>query len=154
MIKIEENPNEKFVLEMSRRFSASRERLFDAFSRFESMSLWFGPHGCHVSEGHLDFVVGGRYRMVIQSEENESTAVGGVFKEVIPPAKLVFSWQWEPRGDLCSDEMEVTLEFIELGPDASELHLRQILVPDKDTTEHHGWGWTETFERLAEVVEE
>ena len=146
--KIEENPEEKFVLEMSRQFAASRERVFDAFSNYEAMALWFGPHGCHVSEGEIDFTVGGKYRLQVQGENNEVNTVGGIFQEIVPPERLVFTWRWEPNGENSPEEMEVVINFIKLESGKSELRLRQTLVPNQEVAEQHGWGWGETFERL------
>lgn len=150
--KIEEIPEEKFVLEMSREFTASRERVFNAFSHYEAMSLWFGPHGCRVTEGELEFTVGGKYRLRIQSEENEINTVGGTFQEIHSPERLVFTWRWEPKDDITSEEMEITIDFIELDAGKSELRLRQTLVPNQEIAEQHGWGWGETFERLEKSL--
>lgn len=152
MTKIEAIQGEPFVLEMTHEFAAPRERVFAAFSTYEAMSLWFGPHGCHVTEGELDFKVGGRYRLQIQSEENEINAVGGVFREIESPERLVFSWRWEPREDISSDEMEVTIRLEESSGGKTALSLRQTRVPTEEVAEHHGWGWGETFERLEQSL--
>lgn len=38
----------ELVLEMTRTFKASRERVFDAWSSLEAMTQWFGPGDCQV----------------------------------------------------------------------------------------------------------
>ena len=42
----------------------------------------------------MDVRVGGRYRMRFKTEDGESHEVGGVYKEVVPNERLVFSWAW------------------------------------------------------------
>ncbi len=151
---ISQNAEEKFVLEMTRELPVVPEKVFAAFSNFEAMSAWFGPHGCKVNDGELNFVEGGSYRMQIPSEKGGNNAVGGIYKEIDPPSRIVFSWKWEPREEISSDEMEITIEFREIEGGKTELSLRQILVPEQDVAEHHSWGWAETFERLGAFLGE
>ena len=92
--------------------------------------------------------------MQIPSEDGGTNVVGGVYKEIQAPDRIVFSWQWEPRGDVTDDEMEITIEFRELDSGMTEMSLRQILVPDQEIAERHSWGWNETFEKLKTYLEE
>ena len=42
----------------------------------------------------MDVRAGGRYRMSFKTEDGESHQVGGVYREVVPDSRLVFSWAW------------------------------------------------------------
>lgn len=150
--KIQKTQGDDFILEMSRQFPRSREKVFAAFADYNAMAAWFGPHGTEVVEGSLDFEVGGRYRMVIKGESG-TNIVGGIYKEIVTPEKISFSWRWEPKDDMPDKEMEITIEFRELNTEKTELFLRQTLVPDQSVAESHAWGWGETFEKLATLLQ-
>ena len=41
-----------------------------------------------------DARVGGRYRIVMRTSDGEEHDVSGVYREVVPNEKLVFTWAW------------------------------------------------------------
>ena len=42
----------------------------------------------------LDVRVGGRFRASFNTDDGEYHEVGGVYREVVPNQRLVFSWAW------------------------------------------------------------
>jgi uncharacterized protein YndB with AHSA1/START domain len=64
--------------------------------------------------------------------------VSGVYREVDPPRKVVYTWGWD--GDHPVKDSLVTLEFIARG-NSTEVVLRHDgIVDDKERTNHeHGW---------------
>ncbi len=140
------------VLEMTRTFKASRERVFDAWSSLEAMTHWFGPGDCQVLGGELDFKVGGRYRIELKTEAVGEIEVGGEYREIIRPDKIVFSWQWSGHEQLCDDVMEVVIELVELGLAETELRLTQTGFPDRENAEHHSEGWAGSFDKFGPWV--
>lgn len=140
------------VLEMNRVFNAPRERVFEAWSNYEAMSQWFGPEGCTVAEGKIDFQVGGTYRLAVDTPENGQVAVGGTYTAIDPPETIAFTWKWE-HSESSQEPMQVKIELAELGENQTELRLTQTNFPDRDTAEHHTQGWGSTFDKLAPLVE-
>lgn len=140
------------VLEMNRVFNASRERVFETWSNYEAMSHWFGPEGCVVAEGKVDFQVGGTYRLAVDTLENGQVAVGGSYTEIVPPEVIAFTWKWE-HSEPSQEPMHVKIELAELGENQTELRLTQTNFPDRDTAENHTQGWGGTFDKLAPLVE-
>ena len=62
-----------------------------------SAEAWWGPGGPEaVSLAQLDVRVGGRFRIVFGGPQGNDHEVQGVYKEVVPNRKLVFTWTW-PR---------------------------------------------------------
>ncbi len=144
--------NDGIVLEMNRVFHAPRERVFEAWSSYEAMSHWFGPEGCDVAEGEVDFQVGGTYRLAIDTPEAGQVAVGGTYTEIDPPEVIAFTWKWE-HSESSQEPMHVKIELAELGENQTELRLTQTNFPDRDTAEQHTQGWGSTFNKLAPIVE-
>jgi glutathione S-transferase len=137
------------VLDVTRRLKASRQRVFDAWSSLDAMKHWFGPENCSVLGGSVDFQVGGRYRLEVQTETLGPITVGGEYREISPPDKLAFSWKWEGHEELCKEEMEVVIEFTAINENETELRLTQTGFPEREVAEHHGQGWNGTFDKLG-----
>ena len=134
------------TLVVTRRFKAPRERVFAAFSTLEAMSSWFGPPGVTVLGDSLDFRVGGKYRIRAKGPEGE-VIVGGGYREITPPAKLVFTWKWEDDEDWVDVKSEVTIEFHAQG-DETEVRLTQVGFPSPESRGRHAHGWGGCFDKL------
>ncbi len=83
--------------------------------------------------------VGGRYRISFDSEDGEYHQVGGVYREVMPNQRLVFSWAWHSTPER---ESQVT---VSLQPDGAgtllTLHHEQFF--DEAARDGHARGWTD-----------
>lgn len=95
---------------MSRRFQAPPQLLFDAFTKPELVSQWLlGPPGWTMPVCEIDLRVGGAYRYVWRGTDGTEIGVGGVFREITPPERLVatekYDMAWYP-GDA-----EITMVF-------------------------------------------
>jgi uncharacterized protein YndB with AHSA1/START domain len=89
---------------MTRVFDAPRKMLFDAFTKPELLKRWFyGPDGWTLSVCEIDLRVGGRYRYV-WSRGDTKMGMGGVYKEIVPPEKIVstgkFDEAWYPGEEV------------------------------------------------------
>jgi uncharacterized protein YndB with AHSA1/START domain len=89
-------------IEVQRDFNAPRELVFDAFTKPDVVRRWLlGPDGWTMPVCEIDLQVGGAYRYVWHNEASgEQMAMGGVFREIIRPKKLVatekFDVAWYP----------------------------------------------------------
>ena len=50
--------------------------------------------GAKSLRAEADVRVGGRYRIVVRTPDGEEHDVSGVYREVVPNEKLVFTWAW------------------------------------------------------------
>ena len=82
-------------LTLKRRLNASPAKVFDAWTDPEKMKRWMGPEGVVPQHAEIDARVGGHYRLVMRSPDGEEHDVSGVYREVVPNQKLVFSWAWK-----------------------------------------------------------
>jgi len=78
-------------LVISRTFAAPRELVFKAWSSAEHMKRWFCPEGFSVPEAEIDFRAGGVCAICMRSPEGEDFWSRGVYDEVSPADRLVFT---------------------------------------------------------------
>jgi uncharacterized protein YndB with AHSA1/START domain len=136
------------ALTMTRVLPASRQAVFDAWTTAESVRHWMCPMAGSVAVAELDVREGGTFRvdMIVDGERTVHT---GVYREVAPPEKLVFTWTSKHtlgRATL------VTIELRALG-DHTELTLTQTGLPDEGAVHGHTRGWTEILEPLVAFVQ-
>ena len=133
-------------LVMKRTFATSRERLFALWTQEELLKRRFCPaDDMTIPVAETDVRVGGGYRIVMQNNKGETYSPSGVYEEIIPHEKLVFSWKWAD-SDLVT---RVTLDFVALGKSETELTLTHDGFPDSDVRDRHSEGWEGCLSRLA-----
>lgn len=154
---MDSTPGVGTMLRLSRTFNVSRQKVFEAWTRPDNLRRWWGvAEGYTTPIAEVDLRVGGRYRLGMKAPgDGDLMVVGGVFKEVNPPSKLVYTWAWEntdPEGPGAIPETLVTLEFNEKG-DATELVLTHEMFPDEESCRMHQMGWSGMLERLGPALE-
>lgn len=71
-------------------FDAPREMVFDAWTRPELIRRWLGSMGGWTFEVcEVDLKVGGKYRYVWRGPDGSKMGMGGEYKEVAKPERLV-----------------------------------------------------------------
>ena len=138
------------TLRINRVFAAPREKVFRAWTEPEALKKWFAPSDDHsLPDAEVDLRAGGRYRIAIQDPEGKRFHLGGTFREVRPPEKLVYTWAWE--GDADIGETLVTVEFRDLGA-STEVALTHEFLPDQKAFKNHEWGWKGALDRLLKTL--
>ncbi|HSR80265.1 MAG TPA: SRPBCC domain-containing protein [Hyphomicrobiaceae bacterium] len=107
---------------------------------------WFGPSETQDGsvKAEMDVRAGGRYRISFKSQDGEYHEVGGVYREVVPDSRLVFTWAWHSTPERQS---LVTLTVAEDG-DGTVLTLNHEQFFDEKARDGHQRGWTGTLEKL------
>jgi uncharacterized protein YndB with AHSA1/START domain len=111
----------------------------------------WGPTGFATPEIAVDLTVGGAYRFGMQPPEGDLFHLAGRFVEVDPPRRLVYTFGWE-EPDPDDQEMLVELALHEVC-DGTELALRQGQFATEGRFELHRQGWTESLDKLCELVD-
>jgi uncharacterized protein YndB with AHSA1/START domain len=133
-------------LRLTRLIRADREAVFGAWTEPAAMREWFCPEGGTVEAAESDLRVGGRYRIAMRMPHGLSVATG-VYREIDPPARLVFTWSWEQGEGPKEGETLVTVDLAELG-DATRLELIHEGFATADAREGHPQGWSSALDRL------
>jgi uncharacterized protein YndB with AHSA1/START domain len=142
---------EKPSLQLSRQYPVAPEKVWRAWTDAQALRKWWGPEpGDTVSVAELDVRVGGRFRIVFGGPQGTEHEVQGVYKEVVAPKKLVFTWTW-PRTTPERESL-VTIVFRAVGT-GTELDFRHEQFFDEKVRDGHREGWTASFERLARFLQ-
>jgi uncharacterized protein YndB with AHSA1/START domain len=100
-------------IRMTRLFNAPRQLVYEAMTRPEHISRWWGRlgEGYSVPVCEVDLRVGGRWRFVNRHPRGEA-AFHGEYVEIDPPGRVVFTEIFEEFPDTVS---VVTSELVEEG---------------------------------------
>jgi uncharacterized protein YndB with AHSA1/START domain len=82
-------PSEREIV-MSRVFDAPRNLVFDAWTKPELLERWLGVRGgWSMVVCEVDLRVGGDYRFVWRGPDGAEMGMGGDYREIVPPERLV-----------------------------------------------------------------
>ncbi len=139
---------DKPKLTLVREFAAPPEAVWRAWTDPEALKRWFGPDAGAVSLAQTDVRVGGRFHMVFNTLDGETHDVSGMYREVVPGKKLVFTWSWISTPERIS---QVTLLFkpAEAGTELTLLHEQFFDLAARDG---HEKGWSGSMEKLADYL--
>jgi uncharacterized protein YndB with AHSA1/START domain len=99
------------LFSMSRVFNAPRELVWKVYNDPELVSEWWGPSYLTTIVEKMEMKVGGAWRFIQKDAEGNEYAFNGVFKEITPPERLVYTFEFEPMAGHISTD---TLIFEEL----------------------------------------
>ena len=135
---------------LKRRLAAPPEKVYAAWTNPAQLAQWFGPS--QTIEGsvqaEMDVRVGGRFRACFKTDDGEYHEVSGVYREVVPDQKLVFTWAWYTTPER---ESLVTV-FIRGEGEGSMLTLTHEQFFDEAARDGHKRGWTGTLDKLERYL--
>jgi uncharacterized protein YndB with AHSA1/START domain len=143
-------PADGLSLELSRLLPAPRARVFDFFARADLLARWWGPRGFSIPT--IDFVprVGGTYRIEMRPPDGDAFGLTGTFREVDIPSRLAFTFRWEPADP--DDEETVAQLAFEAIDESTTVQIHQGPFKTEARQALHRDGWTESLDKLAELV--
>jgi len=139
------------VLVITRLFDAPRALVFKVWTAPEHLARWWAPQGFELIETRIDVRAGGAWLRRMRSPEGSVHVKRGVYREVVAPERLVFTYADEEDGAL-GPETLVTVSFAEEGTQ-TRLTLRQELFTTVALRDGHGFGWGSALERFAAYLE-
>jgi len=141
-------------LVVTRTFNAPRDLVFKLWTDPKHAMHWWGPTHHPAIEMHMDPRVGGKWRNCLKSvEDGIEIWQHGVFREVVPPSKLVFTFTWEQNRFLEHPAIETLVSVTFEDRDGKTLMtLRQSPFHAIGDRDGHGEGWNSTFDRLGDYL--
>ena len=136
---------------ITRLLDAPRRRVFAAWTDPEQAARWWGPKGFTSVSCTMDVRVGGEWRRVMLSPEGVEYRARGIYREIVAPERLVFTYAWERNPEHPQHETLVTLTFANLGG-KTELTLRQAVFETVAARDDHHGGWSSCLERFTEYL--
>lgn len=134
------------LLALNRTFAAPPKQVFAAFTNPKLLKQWWAPPGSRMRSAEINLQIGGSYRFGMWHPQKGEHYVGGVYREIVPYERLVFTWRWElPEMDIGASL--VTIQLIPKGR-YTELSLTQAKLPNKDAVFMHRQGWLGLLDSL------
>ena len=136
-------------LTIKRRINAAPAKIYAAWTDPEKIIRWFGRRDAKPGsfQADIDLRIGGRFRVSF-STDDEYYEVNGVYREVVPNARLVFSGAWHSTPER---ESQVT---VSLKPDGDgtllTLHHEQLF--DQAARDGHEHGWIGSLGKLEKYL--
>lgn len=147
------------TLILRRLLKSPQERAFRAWTTPEHIQQWMRPEpGMVIPLVRMDLRVGGKFRIQMKNPEGEYFTAVGEFREVTPPERLVYTWDWEKDGggndfgEVEGKASLITVEFLKRGEQTEFVmtHTRFATVQSRDG---HAEGWTRALASLAQFLE-
>ena len=137
-------------LTLNRQYPVAPEKVWRAWTDAEAVKRWWGPGpGEPVSLAELDVRVGGRFRIVFGGPDGRMHECAGVYKEVVPNRKLVFTWSWP--NSTPERVSVVTIVFQAVGK-GTELQFTHEQLFDEKVRDDHKRGWSASLDKLERFL--
>jgi len=144
-------PSATRELIITRVFDAPRSVVFKAWSDARHARNWWGPKDYPATLVEMDVRPGGAWRACLRSSETgKELWHRGVFREVVEPARIVFTFAWDEEGER-GLETVVTVTFAEQDG-KTLLTFRQAPFQSIEERDGHQGGWSSAFDRLDEQL--
>jgi uncharacterized protein YndB with AHSA1/START domain len=141
---------------MTRTFDAPRRLVWEGITRPELLKRWlFGPPGWEMTVCEEELKVGGAFRWAWRGPNGETMAMHGVYREVVPPERMVRTETFDFGCPSQAGEQLGTLVLVEQG--GRTLLTLTVVYPSKEARdgaiasgmEH---GVAAGYDRLDEIL--
>lgn len=127
-----------------RRIKASPARVWAAITQPELMMQWWGPDAGPTLSVIADVRPGGRFSVVFRLLNGDEHNPTGIYQEVIPERKLVFTWDLPGM----SEPVSLVTFLLEPFDGGTELTLKHEHLPNEDERKSHEEGWKGLLDKL------
>lgn len=136
---------------ITRVYPVAPDKVWRAWTDPQALSQWFGP-GTMPSHADavIDLRVGGEYRISFAAPEGDTHSVSGVYQEVEPARRLVFTFAWKGTPDRVS---RITLVLTPVA-EGTELRFVHDRFFNQKARDDHARGWPGFFDNLHTFFEE
>lgn len=138
-----------YLVRIERTFAASREDVFDAWTRPDVMRRWFHvARDWDTPEAEVDLRVGGKVRVVMRRPDGTEAEAQGEYTLIDRPHRLVMTWTFD---DDPSNQQLMELSFSESEGSTTVLMVNSGISTDKRRGRQDE-GWHGCFDELERVL--
>ncbi|WP_448101296.1 SRPBCC family protein [Luteibacter jiangsuensis] len=131
-----------------RRIKAPPSKVYAALTKPEQMIQWWGPDAGPTLRAEADVRPGGRFNIVFRLLDGSEHNPTGIYREVVPDTKLVFTWEW-----VGSSAQESLVTFLLKPIDGgTELTLIHEHLADEASRKGHEAGWIGLVDKLSHFL--
>lgn len=144
-------PSDREIV-ITRIFDAPRELVFKVWTDPQLIPQWWGPKSSTTTVDKMDVRPGGVWRFVEHEPDGSEYAFNGVYHEIVPPERIVSTFEYEGMPGHVSVET-VTFEEHE-GKTKMTSHALFQSIEDRDGILKSGMeeGAAETWSRFEELL--
>lgn len=140
-------------LTITRIFDAPRELVFRMWSEATHLRQWSAPNGFTIPENSGELRPGGHWRCHMRAPDGSGHVCSGVYREIVVPERLVFTHGWEDGNGTRGHETLVTV-VLEEHNGKTRMTFHQALFASVADRDGHQIGWSESFDRLADYLQQ
>lgn len=141
-------PSDREIV-ITRIFNAPPRLVFEAWTRPEHVRHWYGTEDMSLVVCEIDLRPGGRYRYVLRTASGQEFGFSGVYHEVMPPTRLVYTDGFE---GMPGHEALVTVTFEE-HDGKTKLTSRSVYQTVEDRDAHLGSGMEQGMKASLDRLE-
>ena len=140
-------------IRMTRVFNAPRERVFQAHTDRQHVPHWWGQRNSTTIVDVMDVRPGGAWRFVQRDPEGNEYGFRGEYREVVPPERLVYTFEFEGMPG------HILVETVTFEEHDGKSTITSTAVfdstEDRDGMLESGMeaGANESWDRLAELID-
>jgi uncharacterized protein YndB with AHSA1/START domain len=138
---------EPLSLNLKRFYPVAPEKVWGAWIDPAALRTWFGQADAPGWQAEMDVRAGGRYRLLMQGPQGNYYEARGIYREVVPGSRLVFTWTWQEGPGAIEALITVSMK-----PVAGGTELEFTLDPVADPRERD--AWRADFKRLGLLLQE
>jgi uncharacterized protein YndB with AHSA1/START domain len=136
---------------VTRDFNAPRASVFAAWTDVGRASRWWAPKDFTSISCDMDLRPGGIWRRRLRAPDGRVVTKHGVYREIVPPERLVFTYVTEHADGVLDPETLVTVTFVDLGG-RTRLTLRHTAFESEQARDDHRGGWASALDRFATFI--
>ncbi|MGL4743464.1 MAG: SRPBCC family protein [Dermatophilaceae bacterium] len=136
---------------IERTFDVPRETVWRLWTEPDEMARWWHPEGMTTPRDSVtaDLRPGGRYTYTMVGPDGAEHPTGGVYREIDPPRRLVFTWG-DPEG--LTDASPVVTVELDADGDRTRMRFRLDGVSGAPGDGYFHDGWASAFAVLGATL--